>query len=181
MSKQRVQAGAYIDFVDRNELDNALSRHYQAFKAHEDKLEKGVQRIKGSSAPAYPGAKVAGAVLIGGPDDIAGPQEGFAWAIHRISLWDASAVANTFTYFAIEIGGSAPQDATVNQQRYVANMVTAPNTQTAGFLGLSKGALTLFAGDILIAKATGVTSAGPFTLSFEGVEVPRHLLWKLYL
>lgn len=180
MAKQRLTYGENIDALTGEEFFKGLSKITEAARLRDEVLARAVRRVRSASVPATP---VTSTLLLGGPEGIDGPVEGMAWAIHRVTITTA-AVAPAGTQVYLEITGGQDGSTAVSTQKGLGVLYT-PGTaypQATGDVFFPKGAVTLYAGDFITGKSpAGVTDLGPFTMVIEGIEVPRPLLWKLWI
>ena len=185
MPKVKLDVGATVDFLNKDELDDALSGHRAAADAIEYEKLKGVKYIR---APRIQGTVYSGTIngaasgpvtgtalaTLGGPPW--GPLQGYSWSIRRIAVGGLANVngTNPDVVGIYRNSNSAPPMA----------QVTANNPSvTFPTLGLVvHGGDSLMLGHIpnQINSNTYGTLVGTYIAAdFDVIEVPTEMLGKL--
>ncbi len=182
MPKVKLDVGATVDFLNKDELDSSLSENQQRAQAIEQEKLRGVKYIR---APRIQGTVYNGTIngsstgtgtntFIGGPPW--GPQQGYAWSVRRVCV---GGLANAGTGICDIVGIYRNN---VNSPPVA--QVTA-NTPAVFFPTLG---VVLFGGDQLILghiptqvpSNTYGTLVGTFLQAdFDVIETPTELLGKL--
>ena len=181
MTKVKLDIGTEIDFLNKGELDDALSENQKRATAIEREKLKGVKYIR---APRIQGTVYNGTIggssttlgtqALGGPPW--GPQQGYAWSVRRIAVGGLANVNGT-SPDVVGIYRNNTSSPPVAQVTANAPMVTFPT------LGC-----TLLGGDSLLlgqvpnqisSNTTGTLTATFIQADFDVIEVPAEMLGKL--
>jgi hypothetical protein len=156
MTKVRLELGAELDLLSRNEMDGLLDKHSSwereaAFGLrHQD-----LPRMMGST-------DASGNLNLGGdqPEQpFCGPKEGWYWAVSRVSV-DGLASSESVKLY--------------KDTRFVCSISQATGTATFGMREL-----VLKPGDFLRVIAAGLTASEQLTVTGECVSVPGPFMWKI--
>lgn len=186
MAKVRLDAGVYIDTLNKDELDDALGAHGEELvKAQERAKLSGIKYIR---APRIQGTVfngtigVTGTYVTGtGPQAVIGtgpwgPQQGYAWSVRRVAV---GGLANANSTIPDTVGiyrndNYSPPVCAINASQ---PMVTFP---TLGCV--------LFGGDKLIighigsqgnGNSYGTLVSAYLQADFDVIEIPAEQLGKL--
>jgi hypothetical protein len=160
MAKVKLDFGAEVDFLDKGELDDSLSRYFSRQESAK------LQGIKYFRLPMLIGSVSGNAFSIGGTGpQQCGPGQGYAWSIRRLLINGLTA-------------GTTPD---------VANFYRHPNPQPLWQLngnnfGQTFGRLELLflPGEYLVVKSVGTIAAtGQIMITGDAVEVPAEMIGKL--
>lgn len=166
MAKQKIQAGATIDTVTHQELNDALGAHLRSWVA-ETAVGGRFTRFAASGTIASSAVSIGGS----GADRHLGPGPGFVWDVRRLRITPAGAAINTADIFGIYINDNGP-----------ASLVERSDDVNAGFrrTWVWSGQLVLYPGDNLLVQNIGtLASTGGLTVSGQVLELPLSLAWKL--
>lgn len=153
--KIKLQAGAELDLLTKDELDTSLKSMGANWWSEIGRGDR-YRRILLTGLVTG-----AGAITIGGPSTPeAGPPPGFVWSVRRLNQ---SAAGKTLALF---LNDDAPGSA----------VGTFPTTQYWSF---NPAELVLYPGDQLLATGTGHTAGATVTLTGQVRELPLPLAWRL--
>lgn len=155
MAKVRLELGAELDFLNKDELADAL----HSSGAWEREAAFGLRH---QDLPMMAGTPSSGALALGAdqPGGITcGPRAGWYWAVKRISV-DGLA--------------SGDQVKVYKDARFVCWVAYQP-----GFVTFGKDGLVLKNGEYLRVTGTGLSATGQVSVYGEAVSVPGPLMWKL--
>jgi len=156
MPKVRLELGAELDMLSKDEMGGLLDRH----GSWEREAAYGMRQ---TDLPMMQGA-VSGAAISLGADQAGGtqcgPPAGWYWAVHRISV-DGLGASDVVKVW--------------KDSRFICAIL-----QSAGsFATFGKGGLTLKGGENLLVKGTGLAATGTITVYGEATSVPGPLMWKI--
>lgn len=169
MPKYEFKLGAYMDLLDKNELEKALEKQTYALLAD----ARGVKHFYFSAQGLISG----GSVTIPGPvagvteaqlqQPNLGPLDGYIWAIQRVTIDGLTGNTDVITFYRNS----------VQPNNHLYSLGAAPNESRhpGGHGSLLRG------GDVLVASGSGLTSTGTLTLTGEAIEVPAEMVAKLVL
>jgi len=183
MPKVKLDVGATVDFLNKDELDDALSEYQQKAQAVEYEKLRGIKYIR---APRIQGTVYSGTIngsatgtgtlyaTLGSPQW--GPTQGYAWSVRRIAV---GGLANAGTGVCDIVGiyrntNTAPLIAQVTAN---SPMITFP---TLGCV--------LYGGDFLLlghvpnqvpSNTYGTLVSTYLQADFDVIEVPTEMLAKL--
>jgi hypothetical protein len=156
MAKVRLELGAELDLLNKDELSDALAKH-------DAWLHDAAFGVRQQDLPRMYGIPSDGSLALGydQPDGTyCGPRPGWRWAVHRISV-DGLA--------------SGDQVKIYNQTKFVGWVDYQP-----GFITFGKGQLTLKEGDYLRVTGASLTATGQIEVFGEAVSAPSEMMWKLF-
>lgn len=169
MPKYEFKLGAYMDLLDKNELERALEKQTEALIVD----ARGVKHFYFSAQ----GLIASGAVAIPGPNSSVteaqlqqpnlGPEDGYVWAIQRVTIDGLTVNTDVITFYR--------NIASPNNHLYSVSMPPLESRHPGGHGSILRG------GDQLIAVGSGLTSTGTLTLTGEAIEVPAEMIAKLVL
>lgn len=161
MAKFRLSAGAELDMLTKDELDDSLQSQWDREWTARGRGIKYVRLpvLTGTLTGTYPTSTTS-------LDNTCGPDQGYAWAIRRVA--------------AAGLGTSDQLYIFRNSVRAATLLTVLVGTGTNADVELSGVQMVLMPGDKLIAAPGATfTASGTITVSGEAVEVPAELLWKL--
>ena len=170
MPKVKLDVGATIDFLNKEELDDALTDYQKNAEAAEYEKLKGIKYFR---LPRLYATPASGTVVLGEAwsgqlytGQIVGPNQGYIWAIRRLACNGLGT-------------GSSPDELNI----YRAGKHTDPVWQLNGnnfAYTFGRGELILLPGENLIAASVGsMTGTSQVTLTGDAIEVPAELIGKL--
>lgn len=148
--------GVTIDTLTQEELSKTLA-------GRDDRARRDAIGFRIMDFPLMQGTIAAGAITLGGdqPDQVlAGPKQGFVWAVHRVSVLGLAA-ADTVQLFK-------------GSNRFIANIGGA-----TAYATFTKGAFTLAPGDFIRVTGSGLSATGQLKVYSEGFNVPAPMMIKL--
>lgn len=156
MAKVKLELGAQLDLLNKDELGAAL-HHHQSWErdAAFGKRQIDLPVIRGN-------VDGSGNLNLGGdqPDqNICGPTSGFYWGVRRLSVDGMAANESVKIY---------------KNSRFVATI-----TQATGWASFGKGVFTLKPGDFIRVTGASMTMGEQITVTGEATTVPGPLQWKL--
>lgn len=160
--KVMLKAGAEIDLLNRDELQDSLRRESQVAELSR------LYGIKWMRLPENLSGTAAGGVLTLGETagDVVGPESGYAWVIKRLIVTGLT-------------GGAAPDVVNLYRGTAAGTPLWQFNGGNFGYT-FGKMELTLMGGEHLALASVGTfTSTSVITLAGELIEVPAQLLGKL--
>jgi hypothetical protein len=160
MARVKLDFGAEVDFLDKGQLDDSLTRYF-------DKQESArLAGIKYMRLPMLIGTVANSAFNIGGSGpQHCGPGSGYAWSIRRLLINGLTA-------------GVTPD---------IANIYRHPNLQplwqlNGNSFGQTFGRLEMLflPGEYLVVQSVGTVNAtGQIIITGDAVEVPAEMIGKL--
>lgn len=156
MPKVQLQLGATLDTASKQEIKDVLAERDARVRAE-------AVGFKIMDFPRMSATISNGALAIGGdqPDQgICGPKQGFAWAVHRVSVLGLAANDVVQLY--------------KGSNRFVCNIGATTGMQTFG-----KGQLSLMPGDFLRVVGASLSATGLIEVFSEGFNVPAPMIHKL--
>jgi hypothetical protein len=181
MAKVKLDIGATVDFLNKDELEDALSKNAAVGEAAEYAKIRGIKYIR---APRVQGTVYNGTIGgssttigtqgLGGPPW--GPQQGYAWSVRRIAVGGLANVgsSNPDVCGIYRNNTSSPPMGVVNANQ---PMITFP---TLGCVLLGGDSLLL--GQIpnqITSNTAGTLVATYLQADFDVIEVPSEMLGKL--
>lgn len=173
MPKVKLDIGATVDFLSKDELADEL----QKYSAHADAREyERLLGVKYMRMPRLYASPSNGTVRLGEPlagqaytGPTAGPNEGYAWSIQLLA--------------AAGLGTSGPDLLNIYRSGYGGGIQPVWQLNGNNFAyTFGGGKLILLGGEQLIAQSVGsMTSTSQISLYGDVVEVPREMLGKLVL
>lgn len=164
--RTRLELGSELDVLDRQELDDTLSKHAQAW---ERSLARSVKYLRFGPL----GAKVASAAVTfdgsgNGQNGAAGPREGYVWCIRRMAVngLATGATPDVVNLFRNQTSGTAIWQFNGNNFAY---------TFGKGEMLLLPGETLSFTNSGTIAAATGTL----ITISGDYIEAAAEEAWKI--
>lgn len=164
MAKVRLDVGAEVDFLNKDEMGDLLSDHArnQATARERERLS-GVKYIR---APRMVGSQTSGTVALGTAPPWVGPAQGYAWSVRRIS---ASGLGT----------GNSPDILNIYRNGTQFDPVWQLNGNSFAYT-FGKGEFVLLAGENIQCLSQGsMTSTTPVLFNMDVVEVPSEFLGKL--
>jgi hypothetical protein len=174
MPKVKLDVGATVDFLNKDELDDALRKYReQAVLAEREKISG----LKYFRLPRLYATPASGTVVLGEQwsangtaqtytDQIMGPNAGYAWSIRRLSVSGLGT-------------GTSPDQLDIYRNGFHTDAVWQLNGNTF-YQTFGKTEMLLLGGEKLIAASVGsLVSTSQVILSGDAVEVPQELLGKL--
>ena len=186
MPKVKLDIGADIDFLNKDELDEALSKNQARAAAMEQERLKGVKYIRG---PRIQGTVYSGTIgnaggttfpvgtlyaTLGGPPW--GPLMGYSWSIRRIAI---GGLAN--------VNGTNPDTVGIYRNTNTGPPMAQLTANTPSVTFPTMG-LVMHGGDSLIighipnqvnSNTYGTLAATYIAADFDIIEVPTEMLGKL--
>jgi hypothetical protein len=159
MAKVRLELGAELDLLTKNELADAL--HHAG-----EWQRQAAFGLRHMELPVMHGTPSGGTLtLLGGQGNgpYVGPRQGYYWRIERVSIYGLA------TGDSMNLFKSDPSSG-----RFVTTITAAAPAYHPG-----GRALLLKPGDYLAATGTGLTATGDIRVVGELVSVPGPLMWKL--
>lgn len=155
MAKVKIQAGAEIDMLTKGELDDSNKHQHDAFFRE---LAHGKKYLR---LGAVIGTPAAGALTMPAGS---GPNQGFVWAIQRLT-----------------VGGLAANDqlGVYRNTTDVWNLLGVMGAGTASTFHVGGKGLILLGGESLIFSGTGLAAAAAVTVNGELIEAPATEIWKI--
>ena len=158
MAKVNLQLGATIDTASADEIRDVLAerdsrarRDAVGFKIMDFPLMQG--KVDGSGNLALGGDQ---------PDQIlAGPKQGFVWAVHRVSVFGFKTSSEQVSLFK-------------GSNKFVCNLLG-----TTAMVTFSKGAFNLLPGDFLRVTGSSLSAGEQLSVYWEGFNVPAPMIIKL--
>jgi hypothetical protein len=186
MPKVKLDVGATVDFLNRDELDDALTEYQKRAQAMEYERLRGFKYIR---APRIQGTVYSGTIgnaggttfptgtlyaTLGGPPW--GPLQGYSWTVRRIAV---GGLAN--------VNGTNPDTVGIYRNTNTAPLMCqlTANTPWVNFPTLG---LVLHGGDSIIlghvpnqvaSNTYGTLASTYIAADFDVIEVPTELLGKL--
>ena len=161
MPKVKLDVGATVDFLNKDELADELDKNQQRAEAVDRERLAGVKYLR---LPVLVGTVASGTSVCGTKDIIAGPANGYAWAVKRIYV-NGLGTADTYGIYrngtsgfpVWQVTGSVPQ------------------------VTFGKLDFVLLGGETLVGAGIGTIQTGSTQISVnaEAIEVPQELLGKL--
>lgn len=183
--KVKLDVGAEIDTLTKDELDDTLDKYAKASEARERERLRGVKYIR---APRIQGTVGNGTIgsysgipsgtgiqaTIGGPPW--GPQQGYAWSIRRIAVGGLANVnaTNSDTVGIYRNDNTSPPIAVINAST---PHVTFPTLGAVLFGGDS--IVIGHVGSQVASNNFGTLASTYIRADFDCIEVPTELLGKL--
>lgn len=162
MAKVKLDVGATVDFLNKDELDQSLLENGD----HQSKAieRERIQGVKYLRLPVLVGTVASGTSVCGTKDTIAGPANGYAWSIKRVYV---NGLGTADTYGIYRNGTNSP-----------------PVWQVTGSVPdvhFGKLDFVLLGGETLVGGGIGTiqTSNTQITMNAEAIEVPQQFLGKL--
>ena len=185
MPKVKLDVGATVDFLNKDELDDALTKYQESAEATEYAKLRGIKYIR---APRIQGTVYNGTIngsstavagtlyaTLGGPPW--GPTQGYAWSIRRIAV---GGLANANSGTSCDVVGiyrntnTAPPIAIVTAN---SPMVVFPNL---GCLLQGGDSIVLgHIGSLAGSNNYGTLVSTGIAADFDVIEVPSELIGKL--
>jgi hypothetical protein len=170
MARVKLDIGAVVDFVTKDEMDESLEKH----RIEGDKLAQGYSKgIKYFRLPRMYGAPVTGTLRLGeattagamsGP--YCGPAEGYLWSIRRLTINGLGT-------------GTLPDIVNFYRSGFSADPVWQLNGNSWGAT-FGKTEMVLLGGEFLLAKSVGsMTATATITVQGDVIEVPAEMIGKL--
>lgn len=172
--KVKLDVGATIDFLNKDELDETLRKYQeQAMLAEREKLS-GIKYLR---LPRLFATPASGTVVLGEAwsangtaqiytDQIMGPNSGYVWSIRRLSVSGLGT-------------GTSPDILNIYRNGHSSDAVWQFNGNNFAYT-FGKTELLLQPGEKLIASSLGsMTSTTQIILSGDAVEVPAQFIGKL--
>jgi hypothetical protein len=169
MPKYEFKLGAYMDLLDKNELERALEKQTERLLAD----ARGVKHFYFSAQGLISG----GSVQIPGPvagvteaqlqQPTLGPMDGYIWAIQRITIDGLTSATDVITFYRSNVSA--------NNHLYSVTMAPNESRHPGGHGSILRG------GDTLVAVGSSLTTTGTLTLTGEAIEVPAEMIAKLVL
>lgn len=162
--RQTLELGAELNMLDSDELDAALSKHYQQF------MQNAARSVKYSRFGPAGAAVAASAVAFDGSGNsqntAIGPRDGFAWSIKRLS------VAGLTT-------GTTPDVVNLYRNKPSGIAIWQFNGNNFAYT-FGKGEMILLPGETLsFANSGTIAATGQITISGDFVQVAAEELWKI--
>lgn len=154
MPKIKLHAGAEIDLLSKDELDQSLGQH---FARTQTARGWGVKPIRKQAATTTIGTATAFAIQ--------GPEQGYLWSLRLLGMSLSSAQS-------VQAWRAGDNGTTVPANGLLGNMASA----SFGSLTWSKGQALLTGGEWLALSAGGNTIVSYLLVA---VEVPEQLAWKV--
>ena len=170
MSKVKLDVGATVDFLNKDELDGVLKKyHEQAELAERAKLSG----IKWMRLPRLYATPASGTVLLGEAwpgnsytDQLVGPNQGYVWAIRRLACNGLGT-------------GASPDLLNIYRNGHTSDPIWQLNGNSFAYT-FGKGEFLLYPDERLIARSVGsMTSTAQVTLTGDLVQVPSEMIGKL--
>lgn len=163
MAKMRLELGAEIDIMSPDDMDGLMEKQ----RAIEDARER--TRFAGmswSKLPKLQGTASGGVLLLGQGANVAGPRDGYIWALRRIVI---SGLTSGSTPDIVNMYADTPQS----------DVLWQFNGNNFGYT-FGKFEMTLLGGQTLIFQSVGTFAAtGQITVSGEYIQVPTVMIGKL--
>jgi hypothetical protein len=167
MTKVRLDIGATVDFLTKDELDSSLASR------DEEQEASRLRGIKYFRLPRLYAVPSGGTVVLGEPytgvaytGPVASPNEGYAWSIRRLAC---NGLAT----------GSVPDMLNIYRNDFSSDPVWQLNGNNFAYT-FGKTELILLAGERLIAMSAGsMTATGQVSLTADAIEVPALMIGKL--
>ena len=158
MGKVRLELGAELDLLNKNELRDALRDHAESERQRED-----AYGVRHQDLPRMYGTVSGAAITLGGdqPDQpLCGPKAGWYWAVSRIS-----------------VDGLASGDAVkiYKETKFVGWVSYQP-----GFVTFGIRELVMKPGDFLRVTGTSLTATGQIEVYGEAITAPGPMMAKLF-
>lgn len=185
MPKVKLDVGATIDFLNKDELNDALSEYRAQAEAAEYEKLRGIKYIRAPriQGTVYNGTINGGATgpvvgtalaTLGGPPW--GPLQGYSWSVRRIAVWG---LAN--------VNGTNPDVVGIyrntNTSPFMAQVTSNTPMITFPTLGLViHGGDSLLLGHVpnqVSSNTYGTLAATYIAADFDVIEVPTETLGKL--
>lgn len=157
MASVKLELGATIDTATKDEIRDVLDKRDAARR-------RSAIGFKVMDFPLMSGTISAGAITLGGdqPDQIVcGPTQGFAWAVHRISVLGL-ATNDTLQLYK-------------GSNRFVCTIAA-----TVGAVFFGKGQLSLMPGDFLRLVGSSLSATGQIKVYSEGFNVPAPMIAEFF-
>lgn len=169
MAKFKIQAGAEIDTVTRDEMKEVLRHGLRDWM---------VEIIKGARPVRFSGwgNVSSGAVTIGGATGNAtatgamGPAQGMVWSVKRLYVGGLG----TGDVLNVYVNNASPFD-----QVTAGVGSTQPPTVTLPYVKFGSNELILSSGDQLLLTGSGLTATGQITVAGQAWELPEGMMWRL--
>ena len=176
LPKVKLDVGATIDFLNKDELDDALSKYQQSAEATEYEKLKGIKFFR---LPVLYATPASGTVRLGEAwsangtvqlytGQVMGPNQGYVWSIRHLAC------------NGLGTGGS-PDELNIYRDGYMggAQPIWQLNGNNFAYT-FGRGEMVLRGGEKLIAQSVGsMTSTNQVTLYGSAIEVPSELIGKL--
>lgn len=160
MAEFTLDFGAKVDLLTKGEVDKSLAHSNEAMIAAQ------LRGIKHLRIPRLRGTVAGSAVTLGMQDNQTGPDQGYLWAIMRLTVngLASGTTPDTLGFYRSGTGG---------------DFLWALNGNEP-FEKFGRGVLTLDGGDTLVAANIGnLAATGTITVSGEAWEVPQEMAGKL--
>ena len=166
MPKIKLQAGAELDVLSKNELKSVMDTVRQDWFN---------QVARGDRYPRFAaqGTIASQTLSIGGAeqaDQRLGPPEGFVWAVQRLAVAGLTTITGTPAVATTE-----PVALYVNDSG--ASSLVHP--AITGYADFADYELVLYPGDTLLVTGASLTSTGTVTVTGQARELPISMLWRL--
>lgn len=170
MPKVKLDVGATVNFLDKDELDEVMDKY--RIRAEEAEREK-LSGVKYMRLPRLYATPASGTVLLGDSwagqtytDQFAGPNQGYVWSIRRLAV-KGLATGNSPDLLNIYRNG------TQNEPVWQLNGNSFAYT-------FGRGEFLLYPDERLVAFSQGsMTSTNQIVLTGDAVEVPSEFIGKL--
>lgn len=187
VAKVKLDVGATVDFLDKDEMNDVLADHRAAAEAKEYERLKGIKYIR---APRIQGTVVSGTIgylggtvfpqtgtlygIIGGPPW--GPLQGYSWSVRRIAV---GGLAN--------VNGTNPDTVGIYRNTNTSpliDMVTANTPSktypTLGFVLHGGDSIVIgHVGSQVASNNFGTLASSFIAVDFDVIEIPTEMLGKL--
>ena len=172
MPKVKLDVGATIDFLNKDELDDALTDYQKNAQAAEYEKLKGLKFIR---LPRLYATPASGTVRLGEAwagnlytDQIMGPNQGYIWSIRRLVVTGLGT-------------GTSPDVINFYRNGISGETVWQLNGNSFGQT-FGKNEMVLLPDEKLIAQSVGsMTSTSQIVISGDAIEVPALMIGKLIL
>ena len=170
MAKVKLDIGATIDTLSKDELDDSLATYRQQGDAYEQAAVRGIKYFR---LPRLYATPASGTVLLGEAwagqsytDQYIGPNEGYVWSIRRIAV---NGLAT----------GQSPDLLNLSRNGIRTDPVWQLNGNNWSYT-FGKAEMVLLAGERLIGYSSGsLISTNQITITGDAVEVPSQMIGKL--
>ena len=171
MPKVKLDVGATIDFLNKDELMDALAQHRQEADVQEQEYIKGLKYIR---LPRLYATPASGTVRLGESwsgnnysDQIISPNSGYVWSIRRLVVTGLGT-------------GTSPDIINFYRNGIGAGIVLWQLNGNSFGETFGKTEMILLPGDKLVAQSVGsMTSTNQVTITGDAVAVPSVMIGKL--
>lgn len=172
MAKVKLDVGATVDFLNKDELDDVLSRNRARAEALEREALSGIKYMRLPLMYATPasGTVRLGEAWPGQPytDQFAGPSQGYVWSIRRLVVTGLGT-------------GTSPDIMNFYRNGVSGELIWQLNGNSFGET-FGKAELLLLPDERLVAQSVGsMTSTNQITVRGDVIQVPSQLMGKLVL